>query len=192
MKKTLLFLGTIAVSAVTSGVTVWAVDRSHTEKIEYIEREVERTPALGSHFTAYEADKYPDLTYAAENAVKAVVNIEAIQQVDVSSGYGGGAYDPFFEFFGIPQGYGRRGGQPRGRVLHIKKPLLKGVQLLQRAGFGQKQAVLHPGMGRNCDPVLLQPRSQLLRCGFQGIHHDAGGWLAVVFSQELGGLLLTK
>ena len=113
MKKTLLFLGTIAVSAVTSGVTVWAVDRSHTEKIEYIEREVERTPALGSHFTAYEADKYPDLTYAAENAVKAVVNIEAIQQVDVSSGYGGGAYDPFFEFFGIPQGYGRRGGQPQ-------------------------------------------------------------------------------
>ena len=79
MKKTLLFLGTIAVSAVTSGVTVWAVDRSHTDKIEYIEREVERTPALGSHFTAYEADKYPDLTYAAENAVKAVVNIEAIQ-----------------------------------------------------------------------------------------------------------------
>ena len=113
MKKTLLFLGTIAVSAVTSGVTVWAVDRSHTDKIEYIEREVERTPALGSHFTAYEADKYPDLTYAAENAVKAVVNIEAIQQVDVSSGYGGGAYDPFLEFFGIPQGYGRRGGQPQ-------------------------------------------------------------------------------
>ena len=95
MKKTLLFLGTIAVSAVTSGVTVWAVDRSHTDKIEYIEREVERTPALGSHFTAYEADKYPDLTYAAENAVKAVVNIEAIQQVDVSSGYGGGATDLF-------------------------------------------------------------------------------------------------
>lgn len=104
MKKTLLFLGTIAVSAVTSGVTVWAVDRSHTDKIEYIEREVERTPALGSHFTAYEADKYPDLTYAAENAVKAVVNIEAIQQVDVSSGYGGGAYDPFFEFFGHSAG----------------------------------------------------------------------------------------
>ena len=56
MKKTLLFLGTIAVSAVTSGVTVWAVDRSHTDKIEYIEREVERTPALGSHFTAYQDD----------------------------------------------------------------------------------------------------------------------------------------
>jgi len=115
MKKTLLFLGTIAVSAVTSGVTVWAVDRSHTDKIEYIEREVERTPALGSHFTAYEADKYPDLTYAAENAVKAVVNIEAIQQVDVSSGYGGGAYDPFFEFFGMPRGYQQQPQQPRER-----------------------------------------------------------------------------
>lgn len=113
MKKTLLFLGMIAVSAATSGVTVWAVDRSQSDRVEYIEREVERTPALGSHFTAYEADKYPDLTYAAENAVKAVVNIEAIQQVDAPAGFGG-AYDPFFEFFGIPQqGYGRRGGQPQ-------------------------------------------------------------------------------
>ena len=108
MKKTLLFLGTIAVSAVTSGVTVWAVDRSHTDKIEYIEREVERTPALGSHFTAYEADKYPDLTYAAENAVKAVVNIESIREVE----YGGRSYNPFFDFFGMPYGYG---GEPQTR-----------------------------------------------------------------------------
>ena len=57
MKRLFFFFRTIAVSAVTSGVTVWAADRSHTDKIEYIEREVERTPALGSHFTAYEADK---------------------------------------------------------------------------------------------------------------------------------------
>ena len=114
MKKTFLFLGLIAVSAVTSGVTVWALNGTRSEsRIEYIEHEVERTPALGSHFTAYEADKYPDLTYAAENAVKAVVNIEAIQQVEVGGGFGG-AYDPFFEFFGLPQGYGRRGGgEPR-------------------------------------------------------------------------------
>ncbi|WP_300749960.1 trypsin-like peptidase domain-containing protein [uncultured Alistipes sp.] len=114
MKKTFLFLGLIAVSAVTSGVTVWALNGTRSEsRIEYIEHEVEHTPALGSHFTAYEADKYPDLTYAAENAVKAVVNIEAIQQVEVGGGFGG-AYDPFFEFFGLPQGYGRRGGgEPR-------------------------------------------------------------------------------
>ncbi len=114
MKKTFLFLGLIAVSAITSGVTVWALNGTRTDsKIEYIEHEVERTPALGSHFTTYEADKYPDLTYAAENAVKAVVNIEAIQQVEVGGGFGG-AYDPFFEFFGLPQGYGRRGnGEPR-------------------------------------------------------------------------------
>lgn len=137
MKKTLLFLGTIAVSAVTSGVTVWAVDRSHTEKIEYIEREVERTPALGSHFTAYEADKYPDLTYAAENAVKAVVNIEAIQQVDVSSGYGGGAYDPFFEFFGIPQGYGRRGGRSPAECRRIRR---RGRRRLRRSPTRRRPA----------------------------------------------------
>lgn len=41
----------------------------------------------------------PDLTYAAENAVKAVVNIEAIQEVEMRQR----SYDPFLEFFGIPQ-----------------------------------------------------------------------------------------
>ena len=43
--------------------------------------------------------EYPDLTYAAENAVKAVVNIVATKQVE-----GRQYFDPFFEFFGYPQG----------------------------------------------------------------------------------------
>ena len=38
-------------------------------------------PKAGTHFTSYQADQYPDLTYAAENAVKAVVNIESIREV---------------------------------------------------------------------------------------------------------------
>ena len=63
-------------------------------------------------FTAYEADKYPDLTYAAENAVKAVVNIEAIQQIEVPQRR---SYDPFLEFFGIPQEYGNDGSRPQYR-----------------------------------------------------------------------------
>ena len=62
---------------------------------------MERTPALGTQFTSYQAEQYPDLTYAAENAVKAVVNIEAVQQVEMPRRRG---YDPFLEFFGIPQG----------------------------------------------------------------------------------------
>lgn len=81
-------------------------------EVQYIEREVERNPSLGTHFTAYEADKYPDLTYAAENAVKAVVNIEAIQQIEVPQRR---SYDPFLEFFGIPQEYGNDGSRPQYR-----------------------------------------------------------------------------
>ena len=73
---------------------------------------VERTPALGTHFTSYQSEKYPDLTYAAENAVKAVVNIEAIQQIEMRRNR---SYDPFLEFFGIPQQYGYGDDRPQYR-----------------------------------------------------------------------------
>lgn len=110
MKKAFLMLGVVAVSAAAGGLTAWSVSSGRDTAVEYIEREVERTPALGTHFTAYEAGQYPDLTYAAENAVKAVVNIEAVQQVEMPQR----GYDPFLEFFGIPQEYQRRGGgEPR-------------------------------------------------------------------------------
>jgi Do/DeqQ family serine protease len=58
--------------------------------------------AGGNHFTAFSADGYPDLTYAAENAVKAVVSVIKTEQIPERS-FGGG--NPFFEFFGIPPGY---------------------------------------------------------------------------------------
>lgn len=104
MKKAFLILGVIAVSAAAGGLTAWKVADAPSGEVQYIERDVERTPALGTQFTSYQAEQYPDLTYAAENAVKAVVNIEAIQQVEVQQG---GGYDPFLEFFGIPQGQQR-------------------------------------------------------------------------------------
>ena len=71
----------------------------------------DEAPKAGNHFTAYQAEQYPDLTYAAENAVKAVVNIESIREVQ----YGGRSrgYDPFYEFFGIPYGGGY--GEPQTR-----------------------------------------------------------------------------
>lgn len=103
MKKAFIFLGIVAVSAAAGGFTAWNVARQSDEKVLYVDREVERNPSLGSHFAAYQSDKYPDLTYAAENAVQAVVNIEAIQEIEVPQRRG---YDPFLEFFGIPQ----RGG----------------------------------------------------------------------------------
>ena len=102
MKKAFLILGAVAVSAAAGGLTAWAVAGGREGSVQYIEREVERTPALGTQFTSYQAEQYPDLTYAAENAVKAVVNIEAVQQVEMPRRRG---YDPFLEFFGIPQGY---------------------------------------------------------------------------------------
>ena len=106
-------MGIVAVSAVAGGLTAWSMGAGKgTPEVQYIEREVERNPSLGTHFTAYEADKYPDLTYAAENAVKAVVNIEAIQQIEVPQRR---SYDPFLEFFGIPQEYGNDGSRPQYR-----------------------------------------------------------------------------
>ena len=110
MKKAFLILGLVAVSAAAGGLTAWTVSADRGGSVAYIEREVERTPALGTQFTSYQAEQYPDLTYAAENAVKAVVNIEAIQQVEMPQRRG---YDPFLEFFGIPQDYGRGDGGPQ-------------------------------------------------------------------------------
>ena len=112
MKKAFLILGLVAVSAAAGGLTAWTVSADRGDSVAYIEREVERTPALGTQFTSYQAEQYPDLTSAAENAVKAVVNIEAIQQVEMPQRRG---YDPFLEFFGIPQDYGRGDGRPQYR-----------------------------------------------------------------------------
>ncbi len=110
MRRLFGFLVPVAVAAAVGGVTAWTVTRNTEQQIAYIEREVERTPQLGAQFTAYEQGKYPDLTYAAENAVKAVVNIEAVQEVAVRRPQG---WDPFLEFFGLPQGYGE--GRPEVR-----------------------------------------------------------------------------
>ena len=98
-------------SATIGGITAYGVTKiaDNERQIEVIERTVERNPALGSQFTAYQADQYPDLTYAAENAVKAVVNIEAVQEVEMRQR----SYDPFLEFFGIPQDGGYNNGRPQ-------------------------------------------------------------------------------
>ena len=69
MKKVLSILGVVALSAAAGGGAAWFITHEQGDHIEYIERTVERAPALGTHFTAYESGQYPDLTYAAENAV---------------------------------------------------------------------------------------------------------------------------
>ena len=67
------------------------------------------TPADVQFVKLEQSASYPDLTYAAEHAVKAVVNIEAVIEVEVTRG--GMQGDPFLEFFGFPQP--NRGGQPQ-------------------------------------------------------------------------------
>ncbi len=108
MKKAFIFIGVVAASVVASSLTV-SILHKRTGNVEYVETIVERTPQLGSHFTSFQEGSYPDLTYAAENSVKAVVNIEVTQEVQTQSR----GYDPFYEFFGIPQQQGQ--GQKRLR-----------------------------------------------------------------------------
>ncbi len=110
MKKTaLVIVAVAAVSALAGGLTAFGVSKYTSGEGLFQSNNVsalwsDTTPQAGNHFTAYQADQYPDLTYAAENAVKAVVNIESIREVQ----YGGRSrgYDPFYEFFGIPYGGG--------------------------------------------------------------------------------------
>lgn len=109
MKNTLSIIGLSLLSAVIGAVaTVYIIGGSAKGGVQVVEKVVERTPALGAHFASYEQGNYPDLTYAAENAVKAVVNIEVISEVAVPNGF-----NPFFEFFGIPQEQGQRKREQR-------------------------------------------------------------------------------
>ena len=120
MKKTaLVILGAAVISAVAGGTTALYVNNYLSNKggvlssSDITTQWSDEAPKAGNHFTAYQAEQYPDLTYAAENAVKAVVNIESIREVQ----YGGRSrgYDPFYEFFGIPYGGGYGQQQPQTR-----------------------------------------------------------------------------
>ena len=118
MKRNLLFyLGIVVLSAITGATTMFltmGMNNSPTTNNEVIIADCDSTfrqnNATDAHFAAsVVAAEYPDLTYAAENAVKAVVSIEAT--VMMSQGQ---QRDPFFEFFGYPQGYG--GGSREARA----------------------------------------------------------------------------
>lgn len=103
MKRLIIFIGTVAAAALAGAASaLYVLQRAEVEPaMTVIEKSAPANePQLGAHFTAYQAEQYPDLTYAAENAVKAVVNIEAVQEVEISR-----MRDPFLEFFGFPQGY---------------------------------------------------------------------------------------
>ena len=79
MKKALLLLGMIAAGAASGGVVAWSIlspaEKNGTHVVTPQSGAVSDDPfsQAGTHFTSYQAEQYPDLTYAAENAVKAVV-----------------------------------------------------------------------------------------------------------------------
>ena len=112
MKRSHFFLSVVGACALTAGITAYAVTKV-TGTNEAVRTTTEYdAPSAGTHFTKWDKENYPDLTYAAENAVKAVVNIEKTEEV--SSPYGQSEeYNPFFEFFGIPEQRQNRG--PRSR-----------------------------------------------------------------------------
>ncbi|MDD3108138.1 MAG: serine protease MucD, partial [Alistipes sp.] len=109
MKKVFVWAGLFAAAMTVSGVTAYTVAKASQTDPTY-RAQTEFASSVGSQFTAFEEGSYPDLTYAAENAVKGVVNIVNIQEVQPRTpesyeGYGQNGMEDFFEFFGIPRGY---------------------------------------------------------------------------------------
>lgn len=104
MKRSHFIIAVVAASLLASGVTAFTVAKLAQPKQQRSAYDIEfRTGGAGTHFTSWEKDGYPDLTYAAENAVRAVVNVENISEVSVRGRGNMGGYNPFFEFFGFPQ-----------------------------------------------------------------------------------------
>ena len=117
MKKGIFWVGALLLSMAVGGVTAYSVTKTMEKQKSGAKSSSVNAPAsfaskVGSHFTSYDQGSYPDLTYAAENAVKAVVNIVNTRESTMRNGYADGGYEQFFDFFGIPRGQ-FKGQQPR-------------------------------------------------------------------------------
>lgn len=103
MKRLFVIFGVVALSAATTLATLRVADTISSDNLSEATHSTSpfsENAATNALFAASVVPaEYPDLTYAAENAVKAVVNIVATKQVE-----GRQYFDPFFEFFGYPQG----------------------------------------------------------------------------------------
>lgn len=103
MKRLFVIFGVVALSAATTLATLRVADTISSDNLSEATHSTSPFSENAATDTLFAASvvpaEYPDLTYAAENAVKAVVNIVATKQVE-----GRQYFDPFFEFFGYPQG----------------------------------------------------------------------------------------
>ncbi len=113
-KNTLILVAVCFASALLgAGVSYYTISKSSQPlAVNYVSGDYGE---VKTQFVSLEpSTTYPDLTYAAEKAVKAVVNIEAIAEVEVRQQEM--PYNPFFEFFGFPQPQQRQGdGKPLKR-----------------------------------------------------------------------------
>ncbi|MBQ5930707.1 MAG: Do family serine endopeptidase [Tidjanibacter sp.] len=104
MKQAFIAAAALIGAAAIGGLSAAAVISSQQQEAQPTEvvatNPFDEAANNNNHFVSYSKERYPDLTYAAENAVKAVVNIEVVMTVKGSVGF-----DPFLQFFGIPQGY---------------------------------------------------------------------------------------
>lgn len=119
-RSVLSILGVAAISAVTAIATLYVATPKSSQPATIAEDRTvifKENPVTDTHFaSSVVRGEYPDLTYAAENAVKAVVNIKATMTVS-SPAY----RDPFLEFFGYPQGGGKREAQAGGSGVIISE-----------------------------------------------------------------------
>ena len=112
-----------AVSAITSvatlAVATTSKESNNAEQIAVItDQPFSTNHVVDTHFaSSVVQSEYPDLTYAAENAVKAVVNIRATVAVESKTF----PRDPFFEFFGYPQGGMQREAEAGGSGVIISE-----------------------------------------------------------------------
>ena len=115
MKKGFIWTGMLAASMAVGGLTAYGVTKVADGGQSALNAPGNFASGVANHFTSYEPNNYPDLTYAAENAVQAVVNIVCTQEVSSSASMfdDGGGFDPFREFFGLPGGSSRQQQQPQ-------------------------------------------------------------------------------
>lgn len=124
MKRDVLsYLAIAAISAVTSVATLTVAtsskENNDPEQVATIsDQPFSTNHAVDAQFASRVVrTEYPDLTYAAENAVKAVVNIRATVTVESRAM----PRDPFFEFFGYPQGGMQREAEAGGSGVIISE-----------------------------------------------------------------------
>ncbi len=117
--KFLMVIAVIVAAVIAGGASAWIVTSINQKQTPHGATAVsgDNFGGAGTHFTSYTPQSYPDLTYAAENAVKTVVGVINTQEIPQRSYGGSGSGNPFFDFFGIPDGYGQGedSGQQRYR-----------------------------------------------------------------------------